>query len=119
MPKLNLETCFQMDEIVCSCGCGAMPIDDAVIALQNLRQLCDFPFVINSGARCENHNRSIGGSEKSKHIDGIAFDIKCSESWKRGLILKYAHGCGFHGIGIAKDFVHLDLRDEIVCWVYA
>ena len=112
----TLKTNFTNSELACRCGCGLLPTDDAVIALQNLRRVCGFPFVINSGARCEKHNASVKGAKGSYHVERIAFDIKCVDAEKRALLVREAMNCGFNGVGVYNDFIHVDLRDEPTLW---
>lgn len=43
--------------------------------LQIIRDHLDVPITVNSGYRSPEHNKSIGGSDGSKHMEGIAADI--------------------------------------------
>lgn len=88
--------------------------------LDHLRQVCGFPFYITSGYRSPNHS-----IEKSKlsgpgtHAQGIAADIAVSGGQQRMQIIKHAVAMGFTGIGVAKGFVHVDIRDSYpVAWCY-
>jgi len=38
------------------------------------------PIVINSGFRCGEYNRDIGGSPLSAHLFGLAFDLPCVDA---------------------------------------
>ena len=50
---------------------------------------------------------------------GIAADIKVSGGAQRRLIVEKALELGFGGIGIAKTFVHVDIRETTpVMWCY-
>ena len=87
--------------------------------LDALREACGFPLSGSCFFRTVEWDESQGRSGNSKHTLGIAFDIKCTESWKRHIIVKRAMELGFTGIGIHKDFVHLDTRDSAaVLWLY-
>jgi uncharacterized protein YcbK (DUF882 family) len=74
---------------------------------------------VTSGARCSIHNAKVGGSSKSKHVEGIAVDILC-DGHQKYILTKIAIELGFGGIGIAKDFIHIDTRDiaDRVIWTY-
>ena len=89
--------------------------------LDELRERCGFPFVITSGYRDPSHS-----AEKNKkfprngtHVRGIAADIAVSNGEQRYKIVKEAHEMGFGGIGVAKTFVHVDMRTNTpVMWTY-
>ena len=120
MVKRTLEINFSETELTCRCGCGLTVKDEAIIALQNLRQLVGKPLVIKSSARCAAHNMAEGGSSGSMHVQGTAFDIQCHDSKLRAEITKHALACGFNGIGkyLNKNIVHVDIRDELTEWVH-
>lgn len=46
--------------------------------LEPLREEWGGPITINSGYRSADHNRSVGGSATSLHLQGLAVDIKCT-----------------------------------------
>lgn len=121
MHRRRLKTNFSDTELSCRCGCGKMPEDYAIIALQNMRQRIGRPLIISSGARCPKHHRYIyredirAGKQwptKSKHLEGHAFDISCMDEELRWLIVEFAIALGFTHIRIHKDFVHVDMRDD-------
>lgn len=43
--------------------------------LQPIRDRISYPFHINSGYRCKELNKAVGGSETSAHLQGLAADI--------------------------------------------
>lgn len=101
---------FTIPEMECKCGCGLLPTPEFMVALDALREKLGKPMKVTSGARCAVHNAKVGGSSRSKHLEGIAVDI-AGNSAKQAKILKLAIESGsFHGIGIAKTFIHLDIR---------
>lgn len=88
--------------------------------LDLLREACGFPFVITSGYRGENHsnerNKPNGGGT---HTKGIAADIKAVSGTERYAIVQHALALGFTGVGVAKSFVHVDIRTTVpVMWTY-
>ncbi len=110
---------FSLREFECKCGCGKNDVQAVLIEmLDKARELAEVPFVVTSGCRCENHNREIGGSEKSGHISGEAADIAVN-SRTRYAVLKGIIKAGFKRIGVSKDFIHVDIKQEPGClWVY-
>ena len=104
---------FTNKELFCRCGCGFQPEPTAIMKLQELRDRLAAPMIINSGARCEMHNKKSGGSKNSQHMQGIAFDIKCLTNARRFDLIKLAIETGFKGIIIYEKFIHIDLREEV------
>ncbi|MBU8921769.1 MAG: hypothetical protein KOO63_08115 [Bacteroidales bacterium] len=88
-------------------------------ALDGLRGICGFPFVITSGYRSPSHSIEAAKQKPGTHAQGIAADIQITNSTQRFSIVSNALELGFSGIGIAKDFIHLDMRNSgSVMWVY-
>jgi uncharacterized protein YcbK (DUF882 family) len=53
------------------------------------------------------------------HSSGLAADIAVSGGQERMAIIKHACAMGFTGVGVAKGFVHVDIRDSSpVAWCY-
>ena len=122
-------------EFNCPC-CGKNDMNELFIdTLRAAREYSNTPFIINSGYRCEKHNKKVGGKvgDKAKgipastHTVGAAADIHCTESRQRALILCGLIEAGFSRIGIAKTFIHVDMADrlegkdkkvEAVFWLY-
>ena len=115
---MQLTKNFSKKEVECGCGCGLVPTAEAMAALQKARDIYGKPMRITSAARCVFHNKNVGGSKTSRHVDGIAFDIAYSNAREAGEILLALVAAGFKGIGIAKTFIHADLRPEPTLWDY-
>ncbi len=49
--------------------------------LQPLRNLFGWPILVNSGYRCSELNRRIGGASRSQHCRGEAADIRLAPGW--------------------------------------
>lgn len=84
----------------------------AMTALQLLRDGWGKPIIINSGHRCAQHNRAVGGAPASQHLK-IAFDCRCPRADQEAFAAA-AKRVGFTGIirYPARGFVHLDLREK-------
>ena len=120
---------------------GVFPLRiEAVDRLQMLRDKINSPLMVNTpllrhrGFRSPEENRIIYQRSRIKtdrdpiyhprdnrfsfHIAGIAFDVSADLPQKD--LIEAAIAVGFKGIGIAKNFVHVDLRDseEVVKWTY-
>ena len=113
---------FSWKEISCPC-CGVFLGDEEnVQLLQLLRDKLDIPLIVNSGYRCHSHNASeaVKGRPNSRHLQGDAFDVSTVglSGWHKYMLIKEALELGFRGIGIAKTFIHLDLRDIGTMWTY-
>ena len=88
--------------------------------LDVLRENCGFPFVITSGYRSIEHSIEQRKTKGGTHTQGIASDIKITDSKKRMIIVTEALRLGFTGIGIADTFIHVDIRETTpVMWTYA
>jgi zinc D-Ala-D-Ala carboxypeptidase len=112
---------FNEDEFTCKCGCGTNNISSKLIErLDNARHIAGVPFVLSSGCRCPSHNKNVGGSPTSSHVNGTAVDIKVSSSKDKYKILTALMLEGFDRIGIAKTFIHVDIDDKTkqVVWSY-
>lgn len=72
---------FKVNEFVCRC-CRQLPEDEmeniealAERVLDPVREKFGRPIKVNSGYRCEKHNRKVGGARNSQHMAGEAADI--------------------------------------------
>lgn len=113
---------FKLTEFECKCGCGTNCISKELVRkLDMAREIAGVPFIINSGCRCEKHNKASGGTTESAHVEGLAVDIKATDSRTRYLIINALIAVGFNRIGIAKTFIHADIdgnKDPKVVWLY-
>ncbi len=93
--------------------------DEFIHALDELREAAGFAFTITSGYRSEKHSIEAKKAAGGMHTKGIAADIRVSSGAQRFLLAKLAFELGFSGIGIAKTFVHVDIRKTVpVLWTY-
>jgi uncharacterized protein YcbK (DUF882 family) len=87
--------------------------------LDALREHCGFPFVITSGYRSPDHPIEAVKEIPGTHAQGIAADIKITNSAQRYTIIREALAHGFTGLGVAGDFIHVDTRGTVpVIWTY-
>ena len=90
-----------------------------LMRLDLLREACGFPLVVNSGYRSKSHSLEIRKEKPGTHAQGIAADFKATDGWHRRKIVEAAIALGFNGIGVHKDFVHVDGRkSQPVLWCY-
>ena len=110
---------FSPSELQCKCGCGMSVKPEFLNKLNDLRELLGVPLIVTSAARCPTHNTAVGGAPSSKHKDGIAVDLAAKDGNMKYKIIEGALKLGFNGIGVHKDFIHLDTRKEgQVVWLY-
>jgi uncharacterized protein YcbK (DUF882 family) len=112
---------FKSEEFDCPC-CGLNNMDTMFLfELDLARDRAGVPFIINSGYRCEKHNKDIGGVSESAHLKGLATDIEASNSMDRYKIIDSLLGVHFKRIGIGNNFVHVDkdpTKAKNVIWIY-
>ena len=83
---------FKEKEFACKC-CGQLPLSTssgqaprenvkALVSevLDPVREKLGIPIVVNSGYRCEKHNKDVGGVRNSQHLRGEAADIHCQDN---------------------------------------
>jgi hypothetical protein len=116
---------FKKAEFSCHCGCGANTTSEEFISkLDKAREISGVPFIITSGTRCKERNKSEGGIATSTHLStqqGSAVDIMVPDSRARYAIINALVSVGFTRIGIADDFVHVDdspIKVNSVMWTY-
>lgn len=93
--------------------------ETSILRLDRARQIAGIPFVINSSYRSPAYEKAKGRSGTSAHCLGCAFDVRCTNSRSRYLIVTAAIAAGFSRIGIYPRFVHLDdsvKHDQCVIW---
>lgn len=110
---------FKISEFACKCArpeCDAEHMKVETLELLNeLRKLYGKPLYITSARRCEYQNSKVGGKPGSYHLIGAAVDIAVTDAIMMGKLVDMAIRIGFTGIGIAKNFIHLDSRGGKLC----
>jgi len=107
---------FKPEEFDCK-GTGRIALDPVTLdKLQQLRTIIGKPFYIVSGYRSPEHNRAVGGAPRSKHMEGIAFDIDTTRGINQERLKAEAERLGFNGIGTYGNFIHIDTRQQKARW---
>jgi uncharacterized protein YcbK (DUF882 family) len=108
---------FNEQELACK-HCGkTRPSSELLAVLQLVRIHFNQPVTVTSGYRCPEHNKAVGGADKSKHLEGIAADIKV-----KGIdpfeVYHFLDSIftDFYGIGLYDNWVHIDVRQEKARW---
>lgn len=111
---------FLYSDFICPC-CDTLKIVPGFYRhlrlLEHMRKELGFPILVNSGYRCDRHNRSVGGAARSWHLL-FATDVRPEDGSPEKLAAMHeaAEGLGFGGIGRYDTFIHLDLRPEKMRW---
>lgn len=111
---------FGLDEMVSSVTAIARKIDNrpSPEIIENLKKQCEgmeqirsilrFPIKVNSGYRCAELNKMVGGAASSAHMRGFATDFTCAQ-----------FGTPFE---IVKKLIEVGLKfDKLICegsWVH-
>ncbi len=108
---------FSPQEMACRGTGRLMIVPDAMDKLQTLRDKLGAPMIVNSAYRSPEHNRNVGGAKGSKHMEGIAFDVRM-DNHNPDTYISAALSVGFNGIGTypKQNFVHVDARPTRANW---
>lgn len=71
-----------------------------------------YPFTVNSAFRSVDWEHKHKRSGTSSHCKGLAVDLAVRNGIDRLKLVEYALKLGFHRIGIAKNFIHLDCDED-------
>jgi uncharacterized protein YcbK (DUF882 family) len=126
---MRLRKNITIDDVKCNCGCGFDSVSPAVLDVaQDVRDHFGKPIHINSrghcSCRCYNHNKAVGGVDKSKHLPNtfthssraIDFEIEDVTPTEIYMYLDQKYPSCL-GIGLYKTFVHIDDRmDQAYRW---
>ncbi|MDE5582817.1 MAG: hypothetical protein K2J08_03835 [Ruminococcus sp.] len=127
---------FNVAEFRCKCGMAHDTIinSDLPVKLEKLyKKLNCSAIIINSGYRCPQHDKAVGGSGTGHHVNGNAVDIICfdenGDKISSKIVSCVAQDVGFGGIAnIDRTYTatHVDVRtsnfwkgDETVTTAYS
>ena len=114
----KLSANFTVKEFACKDGNVAVLIDDKLVnGLQKIRDHFGKSVRINSAYRTAAHNKAVGGSPNSQHLQGKAADIVIA-GVSPLKVAQYAEAIGMGGIGLYDGFTHVDSRDNKSKWDY-
>jgi zinc D-Ala-D-Ala carboxypeptidase len=115
---------FSREELACH-ETGECDMDPHFMnRLQGMRRNLGRAMNITSGYRSPQHSIESAKDQPGSHAQGHAVDVKCKDSAIRFQIIREALNMGFTGIGVSKDFIHLDdmqprqHASRPCCWVY-
>lgn len=108
---------FSPQEMACRGTGKLLIVPEAMDKLQALRDKLNAPMIVNSAYRSPEHNRRVGGATRSKHMQGIAFDVRM-DNHDPDTYIAAALAVGFNGIGTypKQNFVHVDARSSRAGW---
>ncbi len=105
---------FSEEPFGCRCGCGLDALDPAMRQILNeSREETDFPWIIESGSRCDAHNAAVGGAPNSAHKvqpDGFSHgvDIRVFNPVTRGRMLEALQKRGIRRFEVSNKHLHAD-----------
>ena len=114
----RLSTNFRVKEFACTDGTDPIFISHELVSiLQKIRTNFGKPVFITSAYRTVSKNKAVGGEAYSKHLYGMAADIKVNGVSPK-MVADYAETLmpNKGGIGIYSTFVHIDVRDTKSRW---
>ena len=108
---------FSRHEFKCSC-CDFATVDVELLKLLELiRSHFNQPVTITSGCRCRLHNTAVSGAYASKHLLGIAADIKVRDvSVDDVYNFIDGHAPNKYGLKLYDTWIHVDIRKDKWRW---
>ena len=79
--------------------------------LQPLRDAWGGPLFINSGYRCPELNKAVGGVETSQHVKGMAADVGVTDPYALAKLVKKMN-LPYDQCIVYPDFLHLSHRED-------
>ena len=120
---------WKQAEFECHCGCGRNEVHPLLVSLaDDVRRSVGVAMSCNSGVRCEEHNRNVGGRSSSLHLpagathQGHAGDFTFADGTIKNrvnilrlyvLFESYGRKYGELGLGLYSSFVHVDVRGQL------
>lgn len=100
---------LKKDDFLCPC-CKKGEMDEQLLSvLETVARIT--PLRITSGYRCSSHNKQVGGSENSTHLQGKAVDIAIGSDSQRFLLIKNFILLGINRLGLYNKHngLHIDV----------
>ena len=116
--NVQLSANFKVKEFACKDGSDVIFISPELVEiLQKVRNHFGKAVNINSGYRTPTYNKKIGGATYSQHTYGTAVDIRIT-GIKPKAVAQYVETLmpNSGGIGIYKNFTHIDVREVKSRW---
>ena len=113
---------FTKQELMCPCGCGRCEMDETFMQhIELARSATLFPWGINSGYRCPEHDAEIRGD--GNHPTGRALDIRWQDGNQLFELIAALGNVGIRRFGISfqDKFLHADMvieHPQRVIWGY-
>jgi hypothetical protein len=104
---------FSFSEVMCRCGgkyssCQRIWMKrKTFVMMEQYRSKSKKAYTVVSGCRCKSHNAAVGGSKTSRHVTGLASDVKplfstsTVKSWRVATHIGYG--------SVSKKVVHIDV----------
>ncbi len=112
---------FTTAELSCEhCGQNICPQKTYDMLEQFRGHLGGKPVIVDSGYRCPEHNKAVGGAPSSQHLLGNAADIRVA-GMSAAELEAVARQCSLvNGIGRSDHagFLHIDCRENPAEWCY-
>ena len=113
----NLSAHLSHNEFRCKCSrteCHFTLVDEHLInCFEKLRARWEKPILVNSGFRCQAHNKATNGSvPNSRHTTGEAIDLRKPSDPEQAKLFQQLCKDIFPHIIPYKGFVHCDLGDN-------
>jgi uncharacterized protein YcbK (DUF882 family) len=106
---------FKKEDFLCRCGKCKVPAEaeeNLMALVENVlepaREKLGGAIIVNSGYRCERHNRDVGGVANSQHLRGEAADVRCEDNKRLAKIIVEADR--FDQLIIYPTFIHVSFK---------
>lgn len=98
----------------CKCGCGGNIHHNLYLLLDTLREALNKPIKINSGFRCADYNKKVGGVNTSQHTKGEAVDISLGSKELNKQAFNWLKSKEFDQLIDEKDYtwIHVSLKNN-------
>lgn len=108
---------FKESEFACWHCKKVKPNSELIAVLELVRVHFNKPVTITSSYRCPEHNMNVGGTPKSKHLEGIAADIQVKDT-DPIIVYQFLDTIfpNSYGIGSYNSFTHVDTRSIKARW---